>query len=118
MSLCSAVLPIRPSPRERSVPAWALLCPIELRTCVIITCLPNELLASIHDRMPVILDPKKYKSWLHPEEVTSDKLLPMLTPFPAGKMWTQEGSRAVNSPRNDSPACIEPVSKDLPTLFG
>src|SRR5215216_3572508 len=39
-----------------------------IKTCTIITTTPNELLADIHDRMPVILPREAYDRWLAPEE--------------------------------------------------
>jgi putative SOS response-associated peptidase YedK len=35
-------------------------------TCTIVTTAANEVLAPIHDRMPVILSPQKYAQWLDP----------------------------------------------------
>ena len=38
----------------------------EVTSCTIITCEPNPLLAELHNRMPVILDPADYEAWLDP----------------------------------------------------
>ena len=40
-----------------------------VETCTIITCAPNELMAELHDRMPVILDPADYDRWLDPKRL-------------------------------------------------
>jgi putative SOS response-associated peptidase YedK len=68
-----------------------------LRTFAIITCAANELMAEIHERMPVILRPEDYARWLS-DAPEADELL---RPFPASlmKMW-KVGSR-VNAVRND-----------------
>ena len=41
-------------------------------TCTIITATPNALMASIHDRMPVILRPDDYGKWLEREPDLND----------------------------------------------
>lgn len=79
-------------------------------SCALLTTGPNELMATIHDRMPVILPPEKYDAWL--DSGTSDRaeLESMLTPFDAARMEAYPVSRYVNSPANDSPRCLEPVN--------
>ncbi len=79
----------------------------EIKTCAIITCPPNNLVAPIHNRMPVMLDPASGLEWLG--QTSLDKLLAMLKPFPAGEMQTFPVSRLVNNPRSDDPACIQPA---------
>src|SRR5215831_17493247 len=54
-----------------------------LRSCVIITTTPNEVVAPIHDRMPVILAREDEDAWLNPDEIESEALLPFLRPLPA-----------------------------------
>ncbi len=78
-------------------------------TCTIITTAPNRLMASVHDRMPVILPQEAYAQWLAPEEQAAEALMPLLQPFPAERMTLREVSRVVNSPRNDGPACVAPL---------
>ena len=79
-----------------------------LRSCTIITCPPNPLLAKIHHRMPVILPQDAYAEWLSPNEQSTDTLQPLLVPFPDEEMEAYPVSRFVNRPSNDSPECIEP----------
>jgi len=79
-------------------------------SCTIITTKPNELLAPIHNRMPVILPPEAYDRWLAPEEQRSGSLDDLLVPYSADKMAAYPVSRYVNSPANDSPMCIEPAA--------
>jgi putative SOS response-associated peptidase YedK len=76
-------------------------------SCTIITTDPNELMADIHDRMPVILSPNDYDLWLDPEFEGKEKLLSLLSPFPADEMTAYPVNTLVNSPRNENPACIE-----------
>jgi putative SOS response-associated peptidase YedK len=81
-----------------------------LRTCTIITTEPNELMATIHNRMPVILDSKDYAGWLDPAPQTQGHLLHLLQPFPAGKMSAHPVSTLVNKAGNDRPECVVPLS--------
>lgn len=55
----------------------------DLTSCVIITTEPNELVAPVHDRMPVILAEDDEAAWLNPDETESEPLLLYLRPFPA-----------------------------------
>ena len=77
-------------------------------TCAIITCGPNELLAEIHNRMPVILSVSARARWLDPGAAPAE-LLGLLTPLPAAEMEAYEVSTWVNSPRNDTPECVRPL---------
>jgi putative SOS response-associated peptidase YedK len=87
----------------------------EFRSCTIITTRPNELMADIHDRMPAIIHPEHYRAWLDPAEHDAAEMLQYLGPYPAEEMVAQPVSTLVNSPKNEVPACIEPVEKE--TLF-
>jgi len=82
----------------------------EVHTFTIITTDANDFMASIHNRMPVILHKSDYDLWLDPKEVSADKLLPLLRPFEADKMTAYEVSRAVNTPSIDEPDLIQPVA--------
>ena len=81
----------------------------ELLTFTIITTSANELMSPIHDRMPVILHEKDESKWLDPEFKDADKLKSLLQPYPSNMMEAYEVSSIVNSPKNDTPNCIEPV---------
>lgn len=78
-------------------------------TCAIITVEPNELMAGIHNRMPAILKPEHEAAWL---DRSNDipAVSNLLQPYPSELMEAYEISRAVNNPRFDDPACIEPVT--------
>lgn len=80
-----------------------------VRTCTIITTEPNELMATLHNRMPVILHPSNYDLWLDPTPQTPDKLLRLIKPFPANGMSAHPVSTIVNKPGNDRPECIMPA---------
>ena len=78
-------------------------------SCSIITCPANEMLQSIHHRMPAILDQDTYDLWLDPVECAPAALNHLLTPYPPEGMEAFAVSRLVNQPKNDSPECILPV---------
>ena len=76
-------------------------------SCAIITTAPNELLATIHDRMPVVLSPEAQDKWMRDSE--PDDLMKLLTPFPADEMKSFPVSAMVNHVKNDEPSLVEPV---------
>ncbi len=79
-----------------------------LRTFTILTTTPNDLMAPIHKRMPVILRPEQEAAWLNTE---SDRdWQRVLGPFPSGPMTAYPVSSRVNSPRYDDPSLIEPLA--------
>lgn len=81
----------------------------ETFTYTIITTTPNAVMASIHNRMPVILRQSDEETWLNPDETEPTRLLPLLQPYAAEEMEAYAVSRMVNSPRNDSPQLREPA---------
>lgn len=76
-----------------------------LESCTILTITPNELMAPIHNRMPVILDSADYDQWLNPGPRPEDDLH-LLRPYPAEKMRAYPVSTWVNSPAHDDPQCL------------
>jgi len=80
-----------------------------VRTCTIITCAPNDLVARVHKRMPVILDKTTCWDWL--ADQPADALQAMLAPYPAEKMRAHPVGLAVNNPRNDSAECVQPLNE-------
>src|SRR3990170_2727696 len=80
-----------------------------LLSFTIITTRANELMERIHDRMPVILHEKDEAKWLDPEFKDTEKLSSLLQPYPSEQMVAYKVSTIVNSPKNDTPSCIEPV---------
>ena len=78
-------------------------------TCAIITTDANKLLAPIHNRMPVILDPDDEALWLDRGPIAPVKVLPCLRPSPSDRMEAIPVSSLVSSPDNEGPELIEPV---------
>ncbi len=81
--------------------------PVESFT--ILTTAPNPLVAELHDRMPVILPPAGFESWLA-GETPQRRLAQLLTAYPAGEMESYPVSDVVNRPANDTPRCVEPLA--------
>jgi putative SOS response-associated peptidase YedK len=76
-----------------------------LHSCAIVTCAPGEVVAPIHDRMPVILDREGEGGWLDPDAARAE-LEALLVP--TDELSVTEVSDAVNDVRQDGPALIEP----------
>jgi putative SOS response-associated peptidase YedK len=80
-----------------------------LPTYTIITTGSNDLMAPIHDRMPVILRQEDEIRWLSRDPLTADAMQEMLAPFPAGGMEAYPVSERVNHTDADDGGLIEPV---------
>jgi putative SOS response-associated peptidase YedK len=83
---------------------------IVIETCTILTTAANELMAPLHDRMPVILERSHHDLWLDPEMGEARALKPLLEPYPSEKMTAHAVSKLVNNPGNDDPKCVQPAS--------
>jgi putative SOS response-associated peptidase YedK len=77
-----------------------------LDTCTIITTTPNDIVAGLHDRMPVILPPEVFTEWLEPDPLAPDRLHDLLAPHPAADMEAYPVTTHVNKPANDDPECV------------
>ncbi len=88
-----------------------------IESCTILTTAANELVGRVHDRMPVILEPRNYERWLDPGFDQRAALEAMLGPYPAEKMACRAVSRIVNSPQADHPGCIEPLAEGQDSFF-
>lgn len=77
----------------------------EIPTCTIVTTTPNSVMAQLHDRMPVILAPEQYDTWLAEGERPAPELLSLIQPY-AGQMKARPVSTRVNSPRFDDASLL------------
>lgn len=84
-------------------------------SCTIITTVANDAISKIHNRMPVILSHADEEIWLDQAETDSLHLTSLLKPLPSEKITMYQVSTIVNSPRNETPECIEPLSKPSPS---
>jgi len=79
-------------------------------SCAIITTGANDTVSPVHDRMPAILGPEDYDAWLDTRQSPSADLGLLLRPYTGRPMTALPVTTHVNSPRNDGPRCIEPLS--------
>lgn len=82
----------------------------EILTFAILTTEPNPLMADIHNRMPVIVKPEDYGSWLNPELSDVAELQKLVGPYPERLMEAYPVSRRVNSPANDGSDLIAQIA--------
>lgn len=75
----------------------------------IVTTAANELMAPLHDRMPVILRPEDEADWLSPDLDDAHHAQSLLHPYRAEAMTAEPVSPKVNNARNNGPELIEPV---------
>jgi len=83
-----------------------------LTSCAIITTTANQLLSTIHNRMPVILGSESYDLWLNEESRAAD-LKDLLVPFPADQMTSHAVSYDVNSTKIDDERLLHPVTPNI-----
>jgi putative SOS response-associated peptidase YedK len=81
----------------------------ELSSYTVITTTPNDLVAPIHSRMPVILHQEDEDVWLD-KESDPEQLLSLLVAYPTDAMEAYPVSRAVNSPANEGAELLQSVA--------
>lgn len=91
-------------------------------TCTILTGRPNELIAPVHDRMPVMLDRNGWERWLDPELTDPDEILQATRVRPSEEMAYHPVSTLVNKVANNVPELIDelttPVAEQSSLGFG
>jgi len=83
----------------------------EVESCTLLTTQPSDFMAPIHNRMPVILEPADYDTWLFTEPEHLDQLQHLLRPAGEGVLAARPVSTFVNNPRNEGAECIAPLSE-------
>jgi putative SOS response-associated peptidase YedK len=81
-----------------------------IASCTIITTDANDVVRPLHDRMPVILDPRDYERWLDPACSDPGVLQEILRPYPADQMAAFAVSLHVNNARNEGAECLAALS--------
>ena len=87
--------------------------PLQLFSCTIVTCEPNDKIVDVHDRMPVMLPPDTWDTWLDRDNRDLEALQELLAPVPSGSIRMHPVSTAVNNVRNNGPHLVaeaEPVT--------
>jgi len=83
-----------------------------ISSCAIITTTANDLLSTIHHRMPVILPPESHALWLN-EGSRAPDLKDLLMPFPAAVMTSHAVSRDVNDTKKDDEHLLQQVDPTI-----
>ena len=81
----------------------------EVLSCSIIVTEANQFMRSLHDRMPVILDPKDYAAWLDPDNQDTGNLKKLLVPAPEALLTVWKVGRELNNPRHEGAGCAMPI---------
>jgi putative SOS response-associated peptidase YedK len=77
-------------------------------TFCILTTRPNELVARVHTRMPVLLTASTMPRWIGDQPLAEGDYRALVEPLPAGAMESRPVSRYVSNSRNQGPRCLEP----------
>jgi putative SOS response-associated peptidase YedK len=80
-----------------------------VRTCTIVTGTPSDVVAPIHDRMPVILAKTAWDAWLDPDNRDKDAVSALVAGLPIPDLSEHAVSTLVNRVANDLPDLIEPL---------
>lgn len=86
-----------------------------LITCSIVTTASNELVNSIHDRMPVLIKPEHYEAWLGETAMSPELASEIFKPYPASMMTMKAVSHKLNRAGCEGPECL---TDPEPGLFG
>lgn len=89
-----------------------------VRSCTIITTAPNQRIARVHDRMPVILAPADWERWLDPDFGDLEALEALLVPAPDDLLVIEPVSTAVNNVRSRGPELIARIEPEVDLGLG
>ncbi|MFT7617542.1 MAG: putative SOS response-associated peptidase YedK [Planctomycetota bacterium] len=78
-----------------------------VESCTVLTTEPNDVMKSIHDRMPVILAPEDWDLWLDNGIESADLIQPLLAPWEGEPLIPDAVSKFVNNARNEGPSCLD-----------
>ena len=83
-----------------------------LESCTLLTTEPNELMETLHNRMPVIIAPEDFEMWLDAKEDANylSFLQHLLRPYPSAEMTAVPVSTYVSNARNEGVECIQPIT--------
>jgi putative SOS response-associated peptidase YedK len=83
----------------------------EMVTCTILTTSANEAVKDVHDRMPVILNGEEaVEMWLNTNQFSFNEAKEVMQPYPVEEQKLYIVSELVNSPKNNVPDCIRPIT--------
>lgn len=78
-------------------------------TVSVITTEAEDSLGQIHDRMPMMVEPERWGSWLDPRISDREELLDLLVPAAPGRLEAYPVSTLVSNVRNNGPELVEPL---------
>ena len=78
-------------------------------SCAVLTTTAEDAVGHIHDRMPLMLEPDRYASWLEPSDASPEALLGLLVPATPGRLEAFPVSRRVSDVRNNGPDLVDPL---------
>jgi putative SOS response-associated peptidase YedK len=83
-------------------------------TYCLLTTEPNELVAQVHNRMPVLLTAETMPLWLGDTPLADGELKALVRPIDASLMESRPVSRYVSNSRNEGPRCLAPPDEAPP----
>ena len=87
----------------------------EIETACIITTAPNATMAAIHNRMPVVIQPGDFETWLDPDESAAAEAAGLLMAAPEN-YFVYEPTVMARTPPPAKPKAPEPESKQIKLL--
>lgn len=81
----------------------------DIDTGAIVTTAANKKIADIHHRMPAIVMPEAFETWLDTVHVSANEAASLLVPAPDDYLVAVPVSDRVNKVANDDPGLLEPV---------
>jgi putative SOS response-associated peptidase YedK len=88
---------------------WGLKGEEPVYSCAIVTTTPNELVAPIHHRMPVILSREGLAAWLNREIAVAEDILPLCIPYSEAGMEAHKVGPQVDNENIDSIEVTDPI---------
>ncbi|MGA9605154.1 MAG: SOS response-associated peptidase [Methyloceanibacter sp.] len=85
----------------------------EIDTVAILTCPSNATVSVLHDRMPVVLGPEDFASWLDVKGTPPETAAALLRPAPDDLFEAVELDPKINDSKRDEPGIQEPLQKEL-----
>jgi putative SOS response-associated peptidase YedK len=89
--------------------SWSSQDGERVTTCTIITTKPDDLVGTIHDRMPAVVARDHWDRWLHRDLHDVDAVRAMLVPTAPGTLTEHPVSTLVNDVKNNYPECVAPL---------
>jgi putative SOS response-associated peptidase YedK len=84
----------------------------EIDSACILTTAANRTIATIHDRMPVVIAPEDFDRWLDVAEYPPAEVADLQRPADDDLFETIPVGKTVNSARNDGPGLIAPLASE------